>query len=488
MNRINPRHRGIIDTFRLCASTCLSLWLAGCATQSPPTSVDAATAPQWHAPLPAADQAGAPLPHNGTLADLSRWWQQRGDPLLVRLIDAAQTVSPSIASATAHIEQARAVRVATGAALLPALDATASASRSNAQQGMPLNTVLQGGLQASWELDLFGANRAARDAAQARLEGARAQWHDARVSVAAETANRYYSLRACEMLLATMRSDAVSRAETARLLQLSVDAGLQAPATAALARASAAEGSGRVIQQQALCDIDIKALVALTAIPEPDLRRQLAEAAPQLPQAALLTVASVPAQTLAQRPDVFNAERNVAAASADVGNARAQRFPRLSLSGSIGAASVRAGGTTTDLTAWSIGPLALSLPVFDGGRRAADTDAARARYDEAVSQYRASVRQAVREVEEALVNLHSTGARGDDALRAVEGYRVSFDSTEQRYRSGLANLVELEEARRTRLAAEIALVSLQRERVTAWIALYRSAGGGWSTVADDVRP
>jgi outer membrane protein, multidrug efflux system len=183
---------------------------------------------------------------------------------------------------------------------------------------------------------------------------------------------------------------------------------------------------------------------------------------------------------LAQRPDVYQAEREVAAASADVGSARAQRFPRLSLTGSIAAGRVHAGGVGTDLQTWSIGPLALTLPIFDGGRRAANVDAAQARYEEAAALYAARVRQAVREVEEALVNLDSARARGEDARVAAQGYRVSFTATEARYRSGLASLVELEDARRTLLAAETALVGLQREHAAAWIALYRAMGGGWT--------
>ena len=169
----------------------------------------------------------------------------------------------------------------------------------------------------------------------------------------------------------------------------------------------------------------------------------------------------------------------MAAASADVASAQAQRYPRLTLSGSVGAAQVRTGGVTTDLSTWTIGPLALSVPIFDGGRRAAQTDAAQARYDEAASQYRAKVRQAVSEVEQALVRLQSTAERSASARTAAEGYRASFDATEARWRGGLASLVELEDARRTALAAENALVALQHERQTAWIALYRAAGGGW---------
>ncbi len=455
--------------FQRIAFTCVPFLFAACATSTPPRAVVMNPPPQWY----------APLPHNGNLTELSQWWRQQGDPLLAQLIESAQAVSPSVASAQSRIEQARATRIAAGAALLPTLDATASVSRASAQPPLPMNTTSQVALQSSWEIDLFGANRADRDAAQARWESARAAWHDARVSVAAEVANQYFSLRACEKLLTIAVSDAASRAETSRLTDLSAKAGFQSPATAALARASAAEGNARVTQQRALCDIDMKALVALTAISEPELRQKIAAAVSPPEQPAPIAISSLPAQTVTQRPDVFAAEREVAAASAEVGGARAQRLPRMSLSGSIGKANVRSGGVSTDLSTWSIGPLALSLPLFDGGRRAANVDAALARYEETATNYRARVRQAVREVEEALVLLQSTGARSDDARTAAEGYRASFNATLERYQNGLASLVELEDSRRTHLAAENALVVLERERRAAWIALYRAAGGGW---------
>ena len=460
------------------AALSLPLWLAACAVTPPPSAVEAMPPAQWQ----------APLPHAGTLTELSQWWQQLGDPLLVQLIESAQQVSPTVAQARSRIEQARATRVASGAALGPALDASASVSRGVTQftppGPTPAATTAQAGLQASWEIDLFGGLGATRNAAQARLEGAQAQWHDARVSVAAEVANQYVSLRSCERLLAVTRNDATSRAETARLTDLSANAGFTAPGTAALARASAAEANARATQQAGQCELDRKALVALTGLPEPDLKQKLADVLAEWPYTAMISIASLPAQTLAQRPDVFNAEREVAAASAEVGSAQAQRYPRLSLSGSVGALNVRSGGVSSDLTTWSIGPLALTLPLYDGGRRAADVDAARARYDEAAASYRGRVRQAVREVEEALVNLQSTGARNDDANTAVEGYRQSFTATEARYKGGLASLVELEDSRRTALAAQTTLVQLQRERIAAWIALYRAAGGGWTPNAN----
>ena len=441
-----------------------------------------ALAPPAKVALPAPAQWQAPLPHNGSLTDLDSWWRQQGDQLLAQLISSAQASSPSVAAAGERIAAARARRVAATAALLPSLDAGASITRANQQSLQPGGTTSQGGLQSAWEIDLFDGNRAARNAAQARLAGASAQWHEARVAVAAEVAGTYYSLRTCEQLLTVARQDAASRADTARLTQLSADAGFQAPATAALARASAAEGNSRATQQRTLCDIDIKTLVALAAIDETPLRASLAAARPSEPPA--IAISSVPAQLLAQRPDVFAAENDVAAASLDIGSAQAQRFPRLSLSGAIGAANFRTGGENTKTDTWTIGPLAVSLPIFDAGVRRANVDTARARYASAVVAYRAAARGAVREVEQALINLNSSTARGGDAQVSLQGYRIAFVAAEDRYKNGLGSLLELEDARRTRLASENAVVTLQRERSAAWIALYRAAGGGWTRTAN----
>jgi NodT family efflux transporter outer membrane factor (OMF) lipoprotein len=476
----------------IAAAVCVPVLLAGCGFARPPAAVEAPLPAQWH----------APLPHGGSLASLAEWWRQLDDPLLDELIAAAETASPNVASAAARVAEARSTRVAAGAALLPNLDGSLSASRgvsgsslgssgagaasgsaagasgAGAAAMAPLTT-LQAGLQSQWEIDLFGRLRADRDAAQRRQESADAKWHEARVAVAAETANAYFAERACQQQLRVAESDAQSRGETARLTDLSARAGFTAPADAALARASASDASGRLTQQRALCAVQRKALVALSGIDEPTLAQKLAAAPAQRPLPAVGSVASVPAQALAQRPDVYAAELGVAAASADVGSAEAARYPRLSLTGSIGRLQIRTSGFRESLDTWTIGPVALSVPLFDGGTRRANAEAAKARYTEAVALYRANVRQAVREVEEALVNLDSTDARATDADAAVQNYQASFNATQARYQSGLASLFELEDSRRTLFAAQTARVSLQRERTEAWVSLYRSMGGGW---------
>ena len=459
----------------------LGLALAGCA--APVTTPPPQVAPAWH----------SPLPHGGTVGELRRWWAQFDDPLLARLIDAAEQASPTIASAGARIAEAEARRTAANAALVPLLDASANAVRGRSDLSLPLGTSASAELRASWELDVFGGNRAARDAATERLDGADALWHDARVVVAADTANTYVALRTCEARLAQAQLDATSRAETARLTELSRRAGFESPANSALARASAAQGLLLVRQQSEQCDQTVKALVALTAIAEPELRALLADAIAHVPEPAAIDVPSVPAAALAQRPDVYARSREVAAASADIGQAEAARLPRVTLTGALGASHIEFGGGTFNGSLWSIGPLAVSVPLFDAGARRADVVAARARYDEATSAYAATLRGAIRDVENALIALQGTADRNSDAQIAADNFEISVRATDARYRSGFGTLFELEDARRSALAAQITLIELRRERVAAWIALYRALGGGWSesldtrTAADDSR-
>ena len=470
----NPSFRRMISpSTQTLLSAAVALVLSACSSLMPPTQVSTEAPLQWY----------APLPHQGSVGSLTQWWQQQGDPLLVELIAAAQAVSPSVSQALYRVEASRAQQAAAHAALVPGLGVQVSTSRGVSQVNQPVANTQQIGLQAAWELDLVGANRAVSRAAVANVEGSQAQWHDARVSVAAEVANLYYSLSNCTQQLTLARRDAASRQETARLTEINASAGFLAPSIAAMARASAADGSSRMTQQETRCALDTKALVALTALSEPVLKKKMAATTVNTAQAASLFVASVPAQTIAQRPDIFAAERDIAIASAQVGSAKAQRFPRLSLNGSIGSMRLSSNGVDQDGSTWSFGPLAVSVPLFDGGQRVAVVTSSEANYQAVVVLYRAKVRQAVREVEESLVNLHSTQTRTQDAKVSTQGYAQSLAATQDRFSQGLASLVELEDARRNAIAAESAQLNLGLERNRAWVALYRALGGGFEPTA-----
>jgi outer membrane protein, multidrug efflux system len=465
------------------AALCLTFQLAGCANVpdvAPALMPSSSMVGAWQAPAP----KSTPLT-SGPVTDLSTWWAGFNDPLLPPLIAAAQQVSPSLASASARIERARASRVAAGAALAPRVDAVGSANQGRQVPKTPSSTSLGGALQASWELDLFGGNAAGRDATQARLAAAQAAWHDTHISIAAEVATSYTALRACEAQLVQSRLDADSRAETSRLTELSARAGFTAPADAALARAGAAQARSQAISQRASCDNLVKSLVELSDIAEADLRQRLAGKdganTAQLPKPQAIAPVALPAALLAQRPDLAESARFVEAAAAERVQTQMRERPQVSLAGSLGGLSLRSNGTTTTGATWSFGPVQVSFPIFDAGARAANTTAARAAYDEAVAVYQAQVRRAVREVETSLVNLQASAEREADALLAAKDFEVSLRATQQRQKGGLASLFELETSRRNAVSAQSALIELQRERATAWISLYRALGGGWDS-------
>jgi outer membrane protein, multidrug efflux system len=459
--------------------------LAACTTAPQPPAAEPiqgvapGSSASWQAPLPPNLQSAAATASAAPL-DASLWWRSFGDPVLLSLQQAAQAASPNLSAAKSRIEQARAGLVAAQARGLPALDASAAARYGRDLPGTPRSSSLSVGAQASWELDLFGGIAAGSAAAAQRLQAAQAGWHDARTAVAAETAGSYFALRACEGQVAQARTDAASRTETARLTELSVRAGLQAPANGALATASAAQGQAVLTQTQAQCDALVKALVALTALPEPELRAQLKPGQAKLAQEPVLGAAGVPAQLLQRRPDVFAAAREVQAAAAEVQQAAAQQLPRLSFSGQIGALRIAPqGAPSSSGSTFAIGPVAVSLPLFDAGQRLANSAAAQARYDDAVLQLQARLRQAVRETEEALLSLSSTAARDADAKRAAAGFEANLRAADARFRGGLGSLFELEDARRSAASAQSALIELQRERAIAWVSLYRALGGGF---------
>ena len=454
-----------------------ALVLTACSLTMPPSSVTAPTPVEW----------SAPLPHGGSLTDLRAWWKAQNDPVLVALIDDAQALSPTVAAALSRVEAARANEASARAALLPGVTAGLSAGRSVSLPSTPAATSTAVTLQTTWEIDLFGAARVARTALAGQTLGSQAQWHDARVSVAAEVASTYYALAHCWKAHAAAEQELASRQRSRDISALSLNAGMLAPTAYAQVQAEVAQSQLRLIQQSSQCDLYTKALVALTGEDEA-LVRSVKRGLVLPDDLTGFAVIRIPAQALVQRPDVFAAEHDVALASAQIGRAKARRWPGLSLGGSVGALRYGSAGVDTDLTTWSFGPLALTLPVFDAGQRAALVDAATADYVAAVATYRGKVRQAVREVEEALVTLDSTLQRETDTRAVREARLQNLTAAQIRERNGLANALEVEEARRALIAAQTDVLALQLERKRAWVALYRAAGGGWERPAAESAP
>jgi outer membrane protein, multidrug efflux system len=431
-----------------------------------------------------------PLPSNwqimqtGKLSDMRNWWARFDDPALNALMQSAQKDSPTLAKAMAVIEKARANRSSTEATLWPTLNVGADATVSGSlRNGSGSSKTASTGFDASWELDLFGKARRATESAEAMLQAREADWHDARVSLAAEVAGVYIEYRACRLKEKYYEEQAQSQAKTSELTQLSAKVGFKATADARLAEASASATRSTALAQKAECEVIVKTLVALTGMEESILRQTLGYSTPSMPQPEGLQVTNVPADLLRQRPDIVSVERALASASALIGVAEAARWPSLTLSGSIGLTAIQSAAGTAP---WSFGPV-LTLPIFDGGRIAADIKNAKADYDAALADYQKTVRNAVKEVEQALVRLDSMARREEEARKSAEGYLAYLTATEQNWHVGSTSLLNLETARRSAISAEVILLELQQNRVSCWIALYKAMGGGWDANRGEIR-
>ncbi|CAJ0792877.1 Toluene efflux pump outer membrane protein TtgC [Ralstonia psammae] len=478
----------------------LALLLAGCAVgpdyRTP--SLSGTEAPQgWH----------ATLPHHGSRMALARWWEQFHDPVLTQLVEQADATSPTIAQAVGRVREARANVSTSQAALFPQLKGSGSAMRQGGfggsqfaggtgglsagglspTLGLGTITTLAAQADASWEIDLFGGKRRSLEGADARLTASEADWHDARVSLAAEVANTYLQQRECEALVNIGAATLSSRQETLQLTERKFRAGFVAPADFAQAQATVSDAVNALEGQRAQCAQGVDKLVTLTGMDHDALNALLSSASAQIPAPPQAGVPDVPAHVLSQRPDVSSAERAVAGASADIGVAVASRLPSITLAGSIGINSYRLGGQSLTSKSWSFGP-SVSLPIFDGGTGAARVETARARYDQALASYRGKVRQAVQEVEDALVRLDASERRVDAATMADSQYAKVLEASNARYRLGAGSLLQLEDVRRTALQASQSLAAVKLERAQAWVALYKAVGGGWRDDAPNPHP
>lgn len=447
----------------------IALLLGGCAV-----------GPDYHKPEMPQTVWHAPLPHGGELNNLTRWWEQFNDPVLTQLVADAERNSPSLDQAIAKVKEARAGVESNEASYYPTVGATGSATRSKSVFGGQIlrQSVVKGGFDAGWELDFFGKNRRSVEAAEARLRASGTSWHDARISLAAEVADVYAEQRLCEISLDVAEKTKQSSAQIHTMTLAKEEAGLASKSDAARSQTSAADSASGYAAKRGECERGLNRLIALTGLEREDLQNRLAAGKGHIPVPNAVAVDSVAAKALSQRPDVALAESNLAAASAEIGAAKADLYPSLTLLGSIASNRVSFGGQTMHATTWSFGP-SLTIPILDGGRRRAVSDSAQARYDYALAGYRKAVREAVREIEDALVRLDVANARLSEGQKIDESQQALYQATEARYQAGMASRMEQENALRSRMQTQESVAALKRETVSAWIALYKVLGGGW---------
>ncbi len=440
------------------------LWLAGCAVQQVPAD----RAPPE---LPARWAAGFEAAGDGVTAG---WWHSFGSAELAAQIEQAQARSLDVAAAAARVRQASASADIAGAALAPELAASLDAGREGRIGGAAVGGNRFGaGLSASYEVDFWGRQQAARDGALFALQASVFDRDTVRLTVTASVANAWLqavalcerigigerNLQSAQRLLALVESRV--RAGAATLLELAQQRGLVASQQRELAALRQQAGEARtalgvLLARPAGVPVGCAPLASL-AVPD--------------------VAAGLPAELLARRPDIARAEARLAAADASVAAARAAMLPALTLSGGIGTGGDRLR-RVFDNPLYSLAT-GMAAPIFDGGRLAAGHELAQAQREELLADYHRAIVEAFGDVEVALNTQAGVQAQAAAQAEELEQARRALDLAESRYRAGAQTLLTLLDAQRTLYAAQDAAARLKAQRLQAAVALYRALGGGW---------
>ncbi len=415
--------------------------------------------------------------------DLPRdaWWQIYGDPTLNDLQERVRTGNQSLKAAMARVDQARAAARISEADRLPRVDLNPAVSRGRTPDALaPLergftSTVLSVPFDLSWEVDLWGRVRRSVEAATAEYQATAADFENIRLTLHADVARNYFALRALDAEIALLQRTVELRRQNLRLVDSLFRNGQvsrldlsRAETELAAAEADAAGLHGRRAGFEHALAVLVGEPVASFSLPPSPLDLEPPALAPGLPS-----------HLLERRPDIAAAERQMMAANARIGIARAAFFPVVSLTGSAGWAS-NEFSTLFDAgnRAWALGPF-ISLPVFDAGRNRAGLEGARAAWEESVANYRQQVLVAFSEVEDSLSDLHHLSTQTVALRQAVISARDAAELSGKRYRAGLVSYLEVVDSERTALVAEQLATQLQGQRLQASVSLIKALGGGW---------
>lgn len=395
-------------------------------------------------------------------------------------VQKAQLVGPSPFGA-ASAASAGATGGGVGAipgALSPAAAASSSTPAILASQ--PLSTtfnLFRAPADLSWELDLFGRVRRTYEASRAQREAIEADFQNIALSVAANVAVNYFALRSLDAEAGILDRTIAARKEALRISEERLQAGLTSELDVTRARADLSTNEADVFALARTRGQVENALATLLGQPASLLRmprRELPRGAapPRVP-------AGLPGELLERRPDVAEAERQLAAANAQVGVAKAAFFPVIRLTGAAGFESADIGQLFNwESRIWQLGP-SMTLPIFEGGRNVANLGAARARYDQAVGRYRGQVLVAFQEVENALSDLRQLAGQTEADERALTAARRSLELAQQQYAKGSITFLEVLDAERAALADERLVAQLSGQRMQATVQLFKALGGGW---------
>ena len=410
------------------------------------------------------------------------WWTVFADPELDALMKRVDVSNFNLRAAEARVRQARALADSARAGYFPTVGAGAAATRSkspslpNAPSTTAAVSTYSASVNASWELDLWGKVRRAVEAGDAGWQASAADLETARLSARAQLATSYFTLRLTDGFRQILEDTVAAYERSLELTRNRYNAGVVARVDVVQAEVQWKSAQAQLVDlsvDRAQLEHAIALLVGEAPATFSIERKPLAISMPTVPL-------TLPSDLLERRPDVASAERNVAAANARIGVAKAAFFPTLTLSGAGGFRSIDAGDLfSAPARFWSLGA-ALAQPIFDGGARSAASDQAVAAYDEQVAVYRQTVLTGFQEVED---NLAALRILADEALvqdEVVEGSRRNVELTLNQYNAGVVSYLNVIVAQATLLQNERTAAQLLGRRLTAAINLVKAAGGGWT--------
>ncbi len=435
------------------------------------------------APLPAAWKNAGKFPVAAPSKDLARWWGRFEDPTLSRIIADALRNNPDLASASARVREARARRNAEASSLFPSLSGSGSVGSNSSQTlggGGTDTTSSSAGLNASWEIDLFGKNRSRVEAATAQYGSAQENFHSVQASLASEIAIAYTNLRVNEAALGVLLRTVSTREETTKLATWRTQSG-EADSLESSQAISSLEQARAAVPSRQQSIAQSRNLLALLAGQAPGgLDGLLSSGKKSIPNPTSSLAIGIPADTIRQRPDVRIAGYQLLAAAASTRAANAERYPSLNLTGSLGLNSLGSGKVFDPQSTSASIAAGITSPIFNAGRIRSNIEAQDAAEEQAYLGYRSTVLTALSEVEDALIACRRTSERLATLEKATAAAREAATLAQQRYEAGVTDILTVLDSQRTLLGLEESLFTVRASRTIAYIQLYKALGGGWS--------
>lgn len=457
------------------ASLGVAVLLAACAS-------DGSVAKKPELELPAASDTSKPT------ESLAQWWLRYNDPALNALVERALKFNTDLKAAVARVDESAALLSVARSNLAPSVDANVGANRSQASKkgavprpaGTYLSNDFSVGVSLAYEVDLWGRVRSGNAAALAQLRSSKEALAGLRSSLAAQVARSYFNLLAVDRKVDLTRKTLETRDEAVRLAEKSFAGGtingLQLQ-QAKSEREAIAAALPLLLAAQAQSQRALAVLAGDSprAIVEGNIERSTAESLPDAPDVP----AGLPSDLLTRRPDIRQAEADLAASQAKVSEARAEYFPQLILTGNFGKESAKLSDLfSVDALVWRVGA-ALTQPLFGLNRIDSQVDAAKARSVQVEANYVKTVQTAFKEVLDSLGTMHAASDTFEAQTRRADALRESLRIAQRRYDAGAASYLDLLDAQRNLYSTDSDRINAQADRLNASVDLFRALGGGW---------